>query len=187
VQKISYLRVIFLLILISPLSCGHFSRPEYGGSEYVPQSEFTAPGEMYKSDEVIKDAPHIQERGPFRLQWPVEKVKINRGFMVGGRREHLGLDIKGRRGDRILAAHDGTVIYAGSKIILEYNDTWATLYGHLNKYRVKTGQQVKAGTIIGEMGRTGRATGVHLHFELMKDKQPVDPSQFLTQGQMAVR
>jgi murein DD-endopeptidase MepM/ murein hydrolase activator NlpD len=72
-------------------------------------------------------------------------------------------------------------------ILLEYNDKWATLYAHLDRSRVKNGQEVKAGDVIGEMGRTGRATGVHLHFELMRDKQPIDPMPFLKAQSLSAR
>ncbi|MCB0350895.1 MAG: M23 family metallopeptidase [Bdellovibrionales bacterium] len=191
-QKLSNLsigawRFFACTCVIFALSCSHFQSPEYsGGAEYSLQGEFSSPEEIYNSD-AMKGAerPRIQ-RGPFHLQWPVKKLTITRGFSHEGRKTHAGLDIRGRRNDSILAAHDGTVIYAGSgfrgygkMIILEYDSSWATLYGHLNKFKVKTGQQVKAGQVIGLMGRTGRATGVHLHFELMRDKVPVDPKPML--------
>ena len=55
-------------------------------------------------------------------------------------------------------------------------------YAHLKKILIKQGQFVKPGQIIGEVGRSGRARGVHLHFELRKDSQPVDPLAFLEQS-----
>lgn len=60
-------------------------------------------------------------------------------------------------------------------ILLEYDPEWATLYGHLDRYLVKPGDVVQQGQVIGLMGRTGRATGVHLHFEVIQNKQPIDP------------
>ncbi len=148
--------------------------------------DFASPDEVLKSPDVQKNTRPYANKGPFRLQWPVLLLKVNRGFQTEGRREHLGLDIAGRRGDRIFAAHDGVVVYAGhsfrgygNMILLEYNQTWATLYGHLNRFRTHMGQEVKAGALIGEMGRTGRATGVHLHFELIKNKDPIDPAPYL--------
>lgn len=139
-------------------------------------------------------AQHAQHRpvvrGPFQLRWPVANPIINRGFL-NGKRPHNGLDLKGRKNEPVYAAHDGYVVYAGSKfrgygkmIILEYDDGWATLYGHLNKFKVKTGQEVKAGEEIGAMGRTGRATGVHLHFEVIRNKIPVDPLPLLEKSRI---
>ncbi len=191
-QKISNLsirvwRLFAGVSVISALSCGHFQSPEYsGGAEYSLQGEFSTPEEMYNSEAIKqRQAPRIQ-RGPFHLQWPVKKMDITRGFTESGRGTHAGLDIRGRKYEPILAAHDGTVIYAGAgfrgygkMIILEYDSSWATLYGHLSKHKVKTGDQVKAGETIGLMGRTGRATGVHLHFELMREKVPIDPKPIL--------
>lgn len=174
------------------MSCSHFetaslSTAEFDGhGELVTPGEFSTTEELYKSKEVLKNPPRRWQQGPFQLQWPVKKVVINRGFSNGGRKSHLGVDLGGRKGDSIYAAHDGIVIYAGAgfrgygkMIILEYNKTWATLYGHLSRLKVKSGQEVYAGDLIGLMGRTGRATGVHLHFELMRDKQPVDPEPIL--------
>lgn len=82
----------------------------------------------------------------------------------------------------ILAAHEGVVVYAGNSfrgygnmVLLEYNHQWATLYAHLDRIMVREGQKLRVGDKLGTMGRTGRATGVHLHFELIKNKQPIDP------------
>jgi murein DD-endopeptidase MepM/ murein hydrolase activator NlpD len=160
-------------------------------AEEVDQpNEFAPPSEVLASPDVKKNVESSSRSRAhaiaFRLRAPVKHLKINRGYKTEGRRAHLGLDIAGHRGDRIFAAHDGVVIYVGrgfrgygKMILLEYDNSWATLYGHLNRFKVKTGQEVKAGTLIGEMGRTGRATGVHLHFELIKDKDPIDPEPYL--------
>jgi murein DD-endopeptidase MepM/ murein hydrolase activator NlpD len=173
------------------LSCSHFERPEFSGP-----GDYATPGEYMNSAEVQSshDSQRPVIRGPFQLRWPVANPIINRGFKVGGKRDHLGLDLKGRRNDEIFAAHDGYVVYAGNKfkgygkmIILEYDGGWATLYAHLNKHKVKTGQEVKAGELIGLMGRTGRASGVHLHFELLKNKEPIDPLPLLDRNGQIVK
>ena len=64
-------------------------------------------------------------------------------------------------------------------IILEFDEEWATLYAHLDSLSVKEGNIVERGDRVGRMGDSGRATGVHLHFELIKDKQPVNPLEYL--------
>lgn len=96
----------------------------------------------------------------------------------------------GSKGSAILAAHEGRVIYTGSgftgygnMVMIEWDSNWATLYAHLNHIDVKEGQWVRQGQVIGGMGRTGRATGVHLHFELIRNKQPVDPLNYLQQSE----
>jgi murein DD-endopeptidase MepM/ murein hydrolase activator NlpD len=179
-------RAFCLIALVFSLSCGHFQGPRYTDNRAFYSHENSTPQEIYDSPEVLEPPPR-QRVGPFRLQWPVHKVRLSRAYSEG-RRPHLGLDLVGNKGDPILAAHDGIVIYCGQAfkgygkmIILEYDKTWATLYSHLIAFKVKAGDEVSAGQIIGLMGRTGRATGVHLHFELMRDKQPIDPEPLLNQ------
>jgi murein DD-endopeptidase MepM/ murein hydrolase activator NlpD len=92
-----------------------------------------------------------------------------------------------------LAAHDGVVIYAGrdfrgfgKMVLIEGAYGWASIYAHFSKINVKTGEKVHQGQILGGMGRTGRATGVHLHFELRKKKGPVDPLLYLPASEALV-
>ena len=99
---------------------------------------------------------------------------------------HEGVDLTHFYGAPVLAAHEGYVVYRGSQykgygriVIIEYNQFWATLYGHLEDIRVKEGQIIKAGDVIGTMGNTGRSSGPHLHFELLRNKIPVNPLPFL--------
>ena len=126
----------------------------------------------------------------FYFDWPVAEARLVRGFSLaptGKRRKpHLGIDLAAPKGTRILAAHDGTVVYVGREfkgygrmILIEGKQGWATLYGHLKKSLVLEGDQVKQGDLIAQMGRTGRADGVHLHFEIRKNKGPLDPMAFL--------
>jgi murein DD-endopeptidase MepM/ murein hydrolase activator NlpD len=86
------------------------------------------------------------------------------------------------------------VIYAGNgfggygnMVLVEYNNEWATLYGHLESIAVREGRIVKAGDPLGGMGATGHATGVHLHFELMHNREPVDPLTLLTKGKKVAK
>lgn len=126
----------------------------------------------------------------FAFDWPVNEARLTRGFLPNKkRRPHLGIDLAAPKGTKILASHDGIVIYAGrdfkgfgKMILLESGQGWATIYGHLDKISIKEGQIVKQGQVIGLMGRTGRSTGVHLHFEIRKDKGPVDPLPLLPNG-----
>ena len=122
------------------------------------------------------------------FDWPVEDARLSRGFLLG-KRWHYGLDLASKKGTPILASEAGVVIYVGrgfsgygKLIVIEHNDTWATLYSHLNKFNVKEGTKVARGDQIAEMGRTGHATGVHLHFEIRYNRQPVNPLMYLPQG-----
>lgn len=123
------------------------------------------------------------------FDWPVDSARLTRGFLPHKRRPHLGLDLAAPRGTPILAAHSGIVIYRGrdfrgfgNMIMIESRDGWATLYAHLDKFYVEQGQRVRIGEMVGAMGRTGRATGVHLHFEIRRNRHPVDPLKYLPGG-----
>jgi murein DD-endopeptidase MepM/ murein hydrolase activator NlpD len=187
-RSIRVLRLSIFLCFMAALSCSHFETPEYSGpGDYSPAGEYMNSPEVRGNQ--TDHRPVI--RGPFSLKWPVANPVINRGFISSGKRQHNGLDLKGRRNDNIYAAHDGFIVYAGQKfrgygkmMIIEYDSGWATLYGHMNKFKAKTGEEVRAGQLIGFMGRTGRATGIHLHFEVLKDKEPIDPLPLLEQGNL---
>lgn len=167
--------------MIGLTACGHFSSPEYQSNSEGYQSA----GER---------GPSAHQRGPFKLNWPVEKVQITQKFKPQKKRPHYGLDLDGVRNDPIYAAHEGHVIYAGSGfkgygkvVIVRYDEEWASLYAHLNAISVKEGEYVHPRQLIGKMGRTGRATGVHLHFEMMRYKVPVDPLPLLRDEQRLVK
>lgn len=126
---------------------------------------------------------------PYQFDWPVDQARLSRGFAIGGRKSHWGLDLANKKGTSILAAERGVVIYTGkgfsgygNLIVIEHNDEWATLYAHLDEIDVKEGEQVTRGQSIGKMGRTGHASGVHLHFELRHNRQPVNPMAYLPEG-----
>lgn len=167
--------MIFILSL-AVSGCGHFHRSigEFRGpGPYRRPSDYSLPP-------VSTPIARTKPRGPFRLAWPVNHVRLSRGFKHSPR--HEGIDLAGAKGTAILAAHEGQVIYVGQDfrgygkmVIVEYDRKWASLYGHLNSISVREGDIVKSGDILGGMGRTGRASGVHLHFELMHKRQPIDP------------
>lgn len=179
------MKMLSLGIAAAFTGCSGLKTPEYTSTSEYRGLQPLKVGRGHAEDAIVYKAP--SQSGPFNLRSPVRVFKMNRGFFQHKRRrDHKGLDLGGRRGDDIYAAHPGLVVYAGRKfsgygkmVLIEYNNTWATLYAHLNKYNVKAGDVVAAGQQIGEMGATGRATGVHLHFELIKNKQPIDPLPYI--------
>jgi murein DD-endopeptidase MepM/ murein hydrolase activator NlpD len=99
---------------------------------------------------------------------------------------HKGMDIKGPTGGQVKATAKGIVEFAGQKngfgncIILKHGNGFKTLYGHLSRILVNAGQQVDIGQQIGLIGSTGRSTGPHLHYEVHRNGQRIDPASFLT-------
>jgi murein DD-endopeptidase MepM/ murein hydrolase activator NlpD len=99
--------------------------------------------------------------------------------------QHLGCDLEARRGTDVRAAGAGVVVRAGSAsgygrlIVIDNGDGVETWYAHLSRYKVKKGDVVLPGQVIGKSGATGRVTGPHLHFEVRIDGQQVDPAQVL--------
>jgi len=98
---------------------------------------------------------------------------------------HKGIDIEALSGTPIKAAYDGEVVEAGSEatygnyIKIKHIDGLSTLYAHCSKLLVNKGQKVKKGDIIAEVGATGAADGPHLHFEVRKDNEVVNPLDYI--------
>ncbi|MNX62150.1 Murein DD-endopeptidase MepM [compost metagenome] len=94
---------------------------------------------------------------------------------------HDGYDLAAPMGSPIRAAKTGTVTFVGPRggygnaVVLAHPEGWTTLYGHASRLAVKVGQVVKAGEVIAYVGSTGHSTGPHLHYELRRNGQAVDP------------
>lgn len=112
-----------------------------------------------------------QHQFKIQLQNPLKKFKVISRF--GNRRQwyHTGIDLVGSK--EILAAQSGKITQVGrgtgygKMITIQHAYGYKTRYAHLKTYSVELGQRVKAGEQIGIMGKTGNATGVHLHFEVL--------------------
>jgi len=158
------------------------------GGEYIPYDR----GDSYYVDSMQKDLEELFDTiKNFPLGRPV-KGKIVSGF--GYRRDpfifkpafHSGVDINAHYNQPISATADGIVEKAGwhsgygKAVILKHENGYQTLYGHLTSVRVKEGQSVKSGDIIGNAGSTGRSTGTHLHYEIIKSGKKVNPSRFFS-------
>ena len=119
-----------------------------------------------------------------RLDWPVNGPVLSPFGIRHGRR-HDGVDIKAVTGTPIKAADKGLVVFAGTMrgygnlILVRHKDNFFTAYAHNKSNGVKEGQKVKRGEVIGIVGRTGRATGSHLHFEVREGEKARNPLFFL--------
>ena len=104
---------------------------------------------------------------------------------TGRRTFHSGLDISNRPGTKIVSTAFGKVVFAGRKtgygnvVIIDHGYGKATKYAHLRKILVHKNQQVKRGETIATLGNTGRTTGPHLHYEVLVNGTPVNPSKYI--------
>ena len=107
---------------------------------------------------------------------------------TGATTYHRGVDLRAAYGEPIGAAGDGRVVFAGDQggygqtVVVEHGNGLRTRYAHLSALLTESGADVKAGDPVGRAGRTGRATGTHLHFEVTRNGQPVDPQAFSPEG-----
>lgn len=111
---------------------------------------------------------------------------VNSKFGWRDGRMHKGIDINLNRGDAVVSAFDGMVRIAqlkgafGNVVIIRHYNGLETVYAHLSKIKVKPGQVVTAGQLIGLGGNTGRSSGPHLHFEVRFKGQPINPSSIIS-------
>jgi len=98
---------------------------------------------------------------------------------------HTGVDIKARRGEPIKATATGTVVEAsyngdyGHLVEIKNGNGFTSRFAHLQSYKVKVGDKVKRGQLIGLVGNSGRSTGAHLHYELCLNGKPINPAPFM--------
>jgi murein DD-endopeptidase MepM/ murein hydrolase activator NlpD len=110
----------------------------------------------------------------------------NRADPINGSKDfHPGLDISADKGDPVYSTADGKIVNAsaagnyGNLVIVDHGYGIETRYGHLSAFKVKVGQTVKRGDLVGLVGATGRATGSHLHYEVRANGRILNPLQLL--------
>ena len=169
----------------------HFSlifEQEYADGQFIRTGnilavEFVNQGERYTAIR-YKDGQYYSENGnsmrkPF-LRSPVDFKYVSSNFnprrlhpVTGQIKAHRGVDYVAAIGTPIKAAGRGKVVEAGynqfngNYVFIKHNDTYTTKYLHLNARKVKRGDMVKQSQVIGTLGRTGRVTGAHLHYEFI--------------------
>ena len=134
--------------------------------------------------------PRVSRGTGSKMIWPVNGA-VSSGFGKRGKRSfHSGLDIPMPKGTPIRAAKDGVVKQVipaksrgfrgyGNVVLLDHGGGISTLYSHCLELKVRQGQRVRQGEIIATVGRTGRATTNHVHFEVRINGRPVDPTPYL--------
>lgn len=128
------------------------------------------------------------------LRTPVDGARLSSGFgrrkhpILGYTKMHKGLDFAAPRGTPIYAAGDGVIKFAGRKgsygkyVLIRHNGTYSTAYAHMHRIGkgIRQGKRVKQGQKIGSVGSTGRSTGPHLHYEIVKNGRRINPLKVKT-------
>ncbi len=146
--------------------------------------------------DMIKNKEKMQASIPRIMPVDRNRVKISSGF--GWRRNpfthassqfHPGIDLAGKIGTPIYATGDGVITDPlgsmtgyGNVIVIDHGYGYKTLYAHLSKKLVKPGERVKRGQVIGLLGNTGPSTGPHLHYEVIRYKEKVNPINYIYSG-----
>jgi murein DD-endopeptidase MepM/ murein hydrolase activator NlpD len=128
----------------------------------------------------------------FLMRTPINGARLTSGYgsrmhpVLGYNKMHAGIDFGAPIGTPILAAGDGIVTRAsamggyGNVVDIEHDGTWSTRYGHISRFApgLQPGDRVKQGDVIAFVGNTGRSTGPHLHYEVRRNGQAINPLGF---------
>ena len=160
----------------------HYARLDIGGRE-LEAFRYVRDGEP---EFFTRDGDSLRK---FLLRTPVDGARMSSGFgmrrhpILGYNRMHRGVDFAAPTGTPIYAAGDGRIVRVGrlggygNYVRIEHGGGYATAYAHLSRFAagMRSGRRVEQGEVIGYVGSTGRSTGPHLHFEVLKRGQQVDP------------
>ncbi len=122
---------------------------------------------------------------PVNWGWMSSKFGQRMDPFTGKSAWHAGVDFAGKDGSDVIAVAGGVVTHAakrygyGLMVEITHGDGFVTRYGHHAKVLVQAGDIVKRGQVIGQMGSSGRATGPHVHFEVLKNGKHVDPARYV--------
>lgn len=120
--------------------------------------------------------------------WPVERNLVVVSSEFGARRggsSHQGIDLSAPEGAPVKATADGVVTFTGRSdrygrtVVIDHGNGWRTRYAHLKRIKIDNGQRVSRGEVIGTVGKSGNATGFHLHYEIIRNGSQIDPWTYL--------
>ncbi|WP_438862314.1 M23 family metallopeptidase [Neptunicella sp.] len=127
---------------------------------------------------------------PIKSGWLSSYYGIRKDPFNGLPAMHKGLDFAGKEGEPVIATGAGLVTWAGERygygnlIEVDHGDGLSTRYGHNKKIKVKVGDVVTKGQTIALMGNTGRSTGAHVHYEVLRNGRQLDPLAFVSRKSM---
>lgn len=197
------------LTTISNLDEGEFDfsgEPALGGPKSEVEFDVTPEDYLEQLDQLAVDLANREQqlgvletllvdrkiqRDVFIAGRPVKKGWLSSRFgeridpITGKQAWHNGVDFAGKEGAEVITVAAGVVVYAGPRhgygemVEVNHGSGFSTRYGHHKELKVKVGDIVKKGQLIGLMGSSGRSTGPHVHFEVFKNGRVVDPSSYI--------
>ncbi len=153
---------------------------------YIQSKSFDEVIEMaQKKSEMLASIPAIQPVANKELTRMASGYGYRMHPIYKVRKKHTGMDFSAPRGTAIYATGDGKVIRAdksargyGNHIRIDHGYGYVTLYAHMSVMKVRKGQKVKRGDVIGYVGNTGTSVGPHCHYEVRKNGTPINPINF---------
>lgn len=136
-------------------------------------------------DEEQKFSQYMPQGKPTKSGWMSSSYGSRIDPFSGQKSHHAGVDFAGRGGSEILAVADGVVIWSGKRygygtmVEIDHGNGYRTRYAHNRENKVSLGEKVKKGQVIALMGKSGRATAPHVHFEVLLDNRKLDPRRFI--------
>ena len=121
---------------------------------------------------------------PIEEGWLSSKYGKRNDPFTGKQDFHKGLDFAGKKGSAVMAVGDGVVTWSGKRtgygnlVEISHGNGYVTRYGHNQSHLVEMGETVKKGQQIALMGSSGRSTGPHVHFEVLRDGKTVNPAKY---------
>lgn len=193
-QKIKFLLSITIAVIIFTIgitvSTAAMGNPANNADVHTEIPESVNPEQVIAGNTSKQDNSNKEQEGT-SMVWPVpdsNSISARYGIRTHPisklKQMHNGIDIGGNKGDPIVAAEKGTVVIAGWKsvhgntIIIRHSNGIETLYAHCSKLLVQKGDKISAGQEIALIGDSGTATGPHLHFEVSRDGETQNPTDY---------
>lgn len=186
-------KVVVAVCLVAAVSLAVLANPKQAYAEIEPAPPITVkPTPTQTPDAAVGETANTNdeqasEKEPpaISLIWPTEKGFIAVGLY--GYAGHTGMDISAPSGTNIYAAGSGIVTHAsneiiwpyGKHVIIDHGDGYQTLYAHCQEVLIEQDTEVTQGAMIAKIGRTGNATGNHLHMELQLNGEPLNPEDYI--------
>lgn len=160
------------------------SDSKHRGGLFIEQPDTETDKLLYKADKYLNTIRALPlgtpVQGSITSRFGKRKDPLNKKSAF-----HPGVDIRGKRGEKIYATADGVVIKSfrnsgyGNYVVIDHGNGYTTSYAHMQKYLVQKGDRVERGQVIGLVGNTGRSTGPHLHYEIALDDKVINPHNFM--------